>query len=86
MRHYAPHARLEVVDEVPEGAPGLTFTKAEKGQIKMPSDARAYSASLYDALHRLDREQPEVIYVQRPPAEPEWEAVLDRLVKASASS
>lgn len=84
-RHYAPHARVELVDKVPAGKPGLTFDAASDAQIKMPEDARAYGASLYDALHRLDRQGPDVIYVQRPPSEPEWEAVLDRLVKASAS-
>lgn len=83
-RHYAPRATLKLVPELTANQPGLTLDAPQSlRQIKMPQNPRAYSAVLYDALHRLDRLRVKTIYVQQPPAEPEWEAVLDRLAKAS---
>ena len=83
-RHYAPRATVKLVESLAANQPGLTLeTPQTPRQIKMPNDPRAYSATLYDALHRLDRLRVKTIYVQQPPAEPEWEAVLDRLTKAS---
>lgn len=83
-RHYAPNSKLVLVDAVPDGEPGLVITQPRTElHIKMPCDPIAYAATLYDALHRLDRQGREAIYVQRPPALPEWEAVHDRLSKAS---
>jgi L-threonylcarbamoyladenylate synthase len=83
-RHYAPRAVLKLVSELGAGQPGLTLgTPLSPRQIKMPADPRAYSAALYDSLHRLDRLRVKVIYVQEPPSTPEWEAVIDRLEKAS---
>lgn len=84
-RHYAPMARVVLVDRIENGYPGLVFgAPAGPQQIRMPNDATAYASALYDALHRLDRERPAEIYVERPAGGPEWEAVLDRLAKASA--
>lgn len=83
-RHYAPRAKLVLVDLLEPGMPGLTFDEAGPGQIRMPLEPRAYAASLYHALHQLDRENPEVIFVEIPPMDADWEAVHDRLRKASA--
>lgn len=83
-RHYAPASKLVLVDAVPDDAPGLVLDGPRTPlHIKMPADPVAYAATLYDALHRLDQMGRDAIYVQRPPALPEWEAVLDRLSKAS---
>ncbi len=83
-RHYAPKAPLRLVDALTEKQAGLTFEPpANDKQIKMPKSAGAYSAVLYDNLHKLDRMKANVIFVQRPPEGPEWEAVRDRLAKAS---
>lgn len=84
-RHYAPKSAVRLVEEIPAGKPGLTFGEATPEQVKMPRDPKAYGAVLYGALRRLDQQNPEAIYVQSPPDEPAWEAVLDRLRKASAS-
>jgi L-threonylcarbamoyladenylate synthase len=85
-RHYAPRATVELVDTVPAEAAGLTLDgNRSDRQVKMPRDAQAYSSVLYDALHQLDSLGVDKIYVQRPPAGPEWEAVNDRLKKASSS-
>lgn len=83
-RHYAPKADLKLVEALTEKMAGLTFEKpANEKQIKMPKSAPAYSAVLYDNLHKLDRMRVATIYVQAPPDGPEWEAVRDRLEKAS---
>lgn len=83
-RHYAPKATLKLVEKLTEKMSGLTFeAPGNPKQIKMPMSARAYSAVLYDTLHKLDRMKVTTIYVQLPPEEPEWEAVRDRLHKAA---
>lgn len=85
-RHYAPNARVVLVDALTEGQIGLSFEEpANPQQIKMPDDPIAYGAVLYTALRRLDKPETDTIFVQEPPDEPQWEAVLDRLRKASAS-
>ncbi len=85
-RHYAPNARVVLVDSLTEGQIGLSFEEpANPQQIKMPDDPIAYGAVLYTALRRLDKPETDTIFVQEPPDEPQWEAVLDRLRKASAS-
>lgn len=86
-RHYAPKAKVVLVKRLRADQAGLTFGKpASEVQLKMPDDARAYMAALYDAMYRLDRAGVESIYVQSPPQRPEWEAVNDRLAKASADA
>ena len=84
-RHYAPNARLVIVEKIDGALPGLTFREPKSAdQIKMPDDPAAYGASLYRALRRLDRLGLRTIYVESPPSHPDWEAVHDRLKKASA--
>jgi len=85
-RHYAPNARLHLVEKLERGQTGLTFQDCEEsGQIKMPEDPQAYAASLYRALKKLDIEGVEKIYVETPPETPECAAVHDRLEKASGN-
>ena len=50
----------------------------------MPSNPQDYAAVLYAMLHDLDRQGFDWIAVEAPPEEPEWQAVLDRLKRASA--
>ena len=84
-RHYAPNAKVVVVERIDDAKPGLTFQEPKTSdQIKMPDDPLAYGASLYRALRRLDNEGVRTIYVENPPSHPDWEAVHDRLKKASA--
>lgn len=83
-RHYAPKATVKLVDKLGEKQAGLTFSTPENDkQIKMPKSVAAYSSVLYDNLHKLDRMRVSTIYVQQPPEGEEWEAVRDRLTKAS---
>jgi L-threonylcarbamoyladenylate synthase len=56
--------------------------------IAMPTDVAGYSALLYDALHRMEQSDVARISVSRivvelPPDEPAWQAVRDRLRRAS---
>ncbi len=85
-RHYAPNAMVVLTETLRDGQTGLTFHEpSSSAQIKMPDDPAAYGASLYRALRRLDQPGLDVIYVERPPQHPDWEAVHDRLKKASAT-
>lgn len=95
-RHYAPQtpcellatcdlaARLEsepapvaVIGFDPAAAPAPHYF------IRMPSDAAAYAAALYDALRRADALGPARIIVETPPTGRAWRAVHDRLRRAS---
>lgn len=83
QRHYAPSAPMKLVEQIGASAVGLTFgVPKNDGQVRMPKDPLAYGALLYAALHKVDGTNPKVIEVEAPPAEPEWEAVIDRLKKA----
>lgn len=84
-RHYAPRAKVMIVDSVPEGAPGLVFGSPGPNQIPMPKDPSLYAAMLYAALNQLDQSAPEVIYVEKLPEDAAWEAIVDRVSKASSS-
>jgi hypothetical protein len=48
-----------------------------------PDFPRAYGAYLYEAFHLFDERGIVEICIQKPPDTPEWEAVWDRLRKAS---
>jgi len=85
-RHYAPRVPLRIVAALGPEDVGLTFHAPEHAlQVRMPLDPAAYAALLYDALHRLEEAAPAVICVEEPPDGPDWEAVRDRLRKASAT-
>jgi L-threonylcarbamoyladenylate synthase len=51
--------------------------------VEMPSDARAYAARLYAALHELDAAGCDAIWIERVPDAPEWAGVRDRLRRAA---
>ena len=59
--------------------PGLTW-------IAAPADAEGYAQALYANLRALDAAGADVMVVERPPAQPHWLAVLDRLTRAAAGS
>lgn len=97
-KHYAPHARVVLVDADDLGVRleqerghmhrvGALIMRADIERadrvIKLPADARAYAARLYDALHRLDDMGCDVILIERVPLNPEWHGVRDRLERAA---
>jgi L-threonylcarbamoyladenylate synthase len=83
-RHYAPKAKVVLVDAVAPDAAGLVFDDPANGQqFKMPMDAPAYGTLLYAVMRRLDLMNVPEIQVATPPSGSEWEAVNDRLRKAA---
>lgn len=79
-KHYAPRTPLYLLE--PGG-----WKPAGKGRvIEMPSAREAYAAALYAELHKADSEGWEWIAVLRPPDEPEWAGILDRLQRAAKLS
>lgn len=52
-------------------------------QIKMPSNAAAYAHDLYAVLREQDARQLKYIFIEAVPETAEWDAIRDRLSKAS---
>lgn len=94
--HYAPRAQVRQVPSgqldqlVAEGAATavLAMKPAPSGYEglweTLPATAADYAHGLYAALRRLDAGAGTIL-VQQPPQTDEWEAVRDRLDRASAS-
>ncbi len=51
----------------------------------MPARADDAARELFSVLRQLDDEAAQIIWVEEPPATPEWEGVRDRLRRAAAS-
>jgi len=95
-RHYAPRARLVLLDAAGRGqvqlgpadrlgalmrsAPPPTGCTTT---ITLPDDPDAYARGLYGALHQLDAAGVTLILVEPPPAAPAWDAIRDRLQRAA---
>lgn len=97
-KHYAPRARVVLVDADDLGLRmehergnmhrvGALVIRAdvENAQriVRMPDDARAYAARLYESLHALDDMECDVLLIERVPDGPEWFGVRDRLERAA---
>ncbi|HXF65220.1 MAG TPA: Sua5 family C-terminal domain-containing protein, partial [Burkholderiales bacterium] len=54
--------------------------------LAAPGDAAGYAHALYANLRRLDEAGCDAIVVEKPPHEPEWAAVNDRLARAAAGA
>lgn len=52
---------------------------------RMPDDAAAAAQQLFAALRDFDAQGARLIWVESPPADPEWDGVRDRLGRAAAS-
>ncbi|HEY4304787.1 MAG TPA: L-threonylcarbamoyladenylate synthase [Gemmatimonadaceae bacterium] len=97
-KHYAPHARVIVVDASEMGhvihrerdaqhrvgiiAIGVGPSLADESII-LPNNALGYAARLYDALHSLDDRSCDVIVIERVPDEPSWMGIADRIRRAA---
>lgn len=85
-RHYAPTKPARLVDAVSAGEAGLVFRYADSvNQIQMANDPAMYARKLYVSLSDLESRDIDEILIERPPDEPEWQAVWDRLRKATAT-
>ncbi|MGH9658590.1 MAG: L-threonylcarbamoyladenylate synthase [Bryobacteraceae bacterium] len=84
-RHYSPRTPMWL--SLPAHGRGAYLWLTQDGpaeiSIQMPADAAAYGAMLYRTLHELDAKGLDWIAVEEPPAWPEWEAIRDRLMRAS---
>ena len=93
VRHYSPRTLLLLVERgaLPTQGRGAYVFLGEGGECPpgvwaapLPSDPKAYAATLYSVLHALDREGLDWIAVERPPADPDWAGIHDRLARAAA--
>lgn len=97
-KHYAPRARVRIVDGLDVAA--AVDRERSEGQhvgalvmggavqssattVRLPRDARAYASALYGSLHELDDAGCDIIIVEEVPEGPEWLGVRDRLERAS---
>ena len=93
-RHYSPHTPLFLTANGELPAPGLGIylqhqhppNRTNVAIRQMPRSAAEYATALYDALHQADAANHPWIAVDLPPLTPEWEAVHDRLRRASSNS
>lgn len=95
--HYQPEARLFIkpASEILEllqgrcGDIGCLAHSPEFGKLHspnllvLPADHHRYRRELYASLHRLDRMQFRQIWVEQPPADPDWLDIRDRLGRAA---
>ena len=51
--------------------------------IQMPAGAKDYARRLYATLRELDEQRIEVLWIEMPPALPQWVALRDRLTRAT---
>jgi L-threonylcarbamoyladenylate synthase len=84
-RHYSPRTPLLLVQNgvLPAAGRGAYVGFGGDATVRMPRHPAAYAAALYATLHRLDGEKLDWIAVERPPEGPEWDAVRDRLQRAT---
>jgi L-threonylcarbamoyladenylate synthase len=52
---------------------------------RMPDDATATAQQLFAVLRSFDDQAVKLIWIETPPATPEWEGVRDRLQRAAAA-
>jgi L-threonylcarbamoyladenylate synthase len=91
-RHYSPQTPLYLVTEgkVPERGRGIYLqhncqpSRADIVIHQMPSFPTQYATELYEVLHQADAGNYGWIAVDRPPSSADWEAVHDRLKRASS--
>ena len=79
-RHYSPKTPLILIEkgQLPAIGHGIC--------IQMPAEPREYAAVLYERLHEADAHGFDWIALERPPRDPEWAAIRDRLERASYRS
>ena len=96
-RHYAPRATLVVERDAIDLA-RENVTKEKTGLLcmsepedvpetvvifPMPESAGGYGTALYSALHEMEKQDVKTVFIECPPETREWEAVWDRLIRAS---
>ncbi len=92
--HYAPRARVHLVDRTTLAAralaPGearIVRTALGDGtgvEIVLGEGAREWAARLYEVLHGLDARGVDAVWVESPPNTEAWAGIADRLRRAAA--
>jgi L-threonylcarbamoyladenylate synthase len=94
-RHYAPrtparlvatHALDAEIAKLKDRVAVLAFSRPDEQVdfwIRMPREPGAYARRLYAALRELDTARCETILVEAPPETGEWDAIRDRLLRAT---
>jgi L-threonylcarbamoyladenylate synthase len=88
-KHYSPRTKIILCDgEVPQQGLGIYLRLKSEITLPvqthdMPDSPDEYAAALYATLHALDERGLDWIAVERPPDTPAWDAVRDRLRRAS---
>lgn len=88
--HQLVRERLEQgkrVGWITRGEPATTCSMTLDSEVlqhvDLPSDPAGYARELYATLHRLDDAGADAIIVEAPPSDDAWQAVTDRLTRAS---
>ncbi len=76
-------ARGEIVGVVSLGGLDLDGDLEADVAVRLPRDPDACAARLYATLHACDDEGCALVVFERPPSDPAWRAVLDRLERAA---
>ncbi len=63
----------------------LSIKSAQMRYRRMPDDAVATAQQLFAVLRDFDAQGVKLIWIESPPAAPEWDGVRDRLGRAAAS-
>lgn len=79
-KHYAPRTPFYLLK------PGEGLPPGRGKLLRMPPSPQAYAASLYAELHTADAEGWDWLAVEDPPQSPEWDAIRDRLRRATTTS
>lgn len=88
-RHYSPKTPVVLVfnGKLPDQGCGaylwISQDATARRSVQMPSEPDSYAARLYRTLHELDSEGWDWIAIENPPREGRWQAVADRLRRAS---
>jgi L-threonylcarbamoyladenylate synthase len=69
-----------VLEDAPHPAPGTAVIRLG---VEIPADAAGFARSLYAVLRAAETSGADRIVLQRPPAGPEWDAIHDRLRRAT---
>ena len=91
-KHYAPKSKLVLqTEELIQNQHGenivflvINATPNIGVLLQMSSNPVAYAKFMYAKIREADSMNPKIIYVEKPPNSPEWEAVNDRLRRASS--
>lgn len=79
----ARRGTTETVGTVTWSAVGRSLGGVVREHHPLPADAEGYAAGLYAALHAVDEAGCAEVLVERPPDDPAWAGVRDRVTRAA---